>query len=145
MVHLLLNYGADPYQQDYKGYTPLQLATMNRKASVVTLLSETSTVLSYNKYTPLKLVQIKLDRLKNVRTEEDIKGLKQEIQTMMFVLEKSANLEEKQDQVERLSNIYSRLSLSNSDKIQDDIKDLLAHIGSLRITNTAECNEPSTM
>ncbi|EFN65170.1 Ankyrin repeat domain-containing protein 54 [Camponotus floridanus] len=140
MVQLLLENGADPNQRDCIGNTPLHLAAVTSKISVVTLLLTAGTnVLALDKYgyNPLQLAKAKLRMLYRNYKNNDMDKVKQEmheiINMLLAYLLKQKNM---QEQVETLSNFCSRLSLSNtSDQVQDDVKDLLANIDSLNITD----------
>lgn len=139
IVRLLLENGADPNQRDCIGNTPLHLATVNSKLSVVTLLLTAGTdVLALDSYgyNPLQLAKTKLRMLQRNCNNEDMLKVKEEmhnvINMLMAYLQKQKNMRE---QVETLSNFCSRLSLSNtSDQVQDDVKDLLENINALNIT-----------
>lgn len=141
MVNLLLQYGADPNLQDSIGNTPLHLAAVTSKISVVTLLLTAGTdVLSLDRHghNPLQLAQTKLRVLQNCsRDDSDMNQIKEEVRNVISML--LAYLQKQKDtqgQVEALSSFCSRLSLSNtSDQIQDDVRDLLANINSLKLTN----------
>lgn len=140
MVQLLLENGADPNQRDCIGNTPLHLAAVTSKISVVTLLLTAGTnVLALDKYgyNPLQLAKAKLRMLYRNYNNNDMDKVKQEMHDianmLLAYLLKQKNM---QEQVETLSNFCSRLSLSStSDQIQDDVKDLLANIDSLNITD----------
>ncbi|KYQ57540.1 Ankyrin repeat domain-containing protein 54 [Trachymyrmex zeteki] len=140
IVRLLLENGADPNQRDCIGNTPLHLATVNSKLSVVTLLLTAGTdVLALDSYgyNPLQLAKTKLRMLQRNCNNEDMLEIKEEmhnvINMLMAYLQKQKNMRE---QVETLSNFCSRLSLSNtSDQVQDNVKDLLANINALSITD----------
>ncbi|XP_051174180.1 uncharacterized protein LOC127289935 [Leptopilina boulardi] len=139
IVRLLLDHGADPNQRDCIGNTPLHLATVTSKIAVVTLLLKAGTdVLSSDKHghNPLQIAQTKLKLLQNCHGSDMIK-IKEEVHNivdmLLAYLEKQKNA---QEQVENLSNFYSRLSLSNtSNQIQDDVRDLLANLNSLSLTS----------
>ncbi|XP_011695515.1 PREDICTED: ankyrin repeat and KH domain-containing protein mask [Wasmannia auropunctata] len=141
IVRLLLENGADPNQRDCIGNTPLHLATVNSKLSVVTLLLTAGTdVLALDSYgyNPLQLAKTKMRMLQRSFNcnNEDMLKIKEEmhnvIHMLMAYLQKQKNMRE---QVETLSNFYSRLSLSNTtDQVQGDVKDLLANINALSIT-----------
>ncbi|XP_058791109.1 ankyrin repeat domain-containing protein 54-like isoform X2 [Phymastichus coffea] len=141
MVSLLLRYGADPNRKDSIGNTPLHLAAVTSKMSVVTLLLMAGTdVLSLDSHghNPLQLAQTKLRVLQNcARDDSDMNKIKDEVRNVISML--MAYLQKQkdtQDQVEALSSFCSRLSLSNtSDQVQDDVRDLLANINSLKLTN----------
>lgn len=138
MVLLLLKYGANPNKRDCIGNTPLHLAAVTSKISVVTLLLTAGTdilLLDHYGYNPLQLAQTKLKMIQ-VSNNEDMEKMKTEmhsiVEMLVAYLQKQTNM---RDQVETLSNFCSRLSLSNtSDQVQDDVKDLLANIESLSIT-----------
>lgn len=140
MVQLLLENGADPNQRDCIGNTPLHLAAVTSKISVVTLLLTAGTnVLALDKYgyNPLQLAKAKLRMLYRNYNNKDMDKVKQEMHEianmLLAYLLKQKNM---QEQVETLSNFCSRLSLSStSDQVQDDVKDLLANIDSLNITD----------
>lgn len=139
MVRLLLENGADPNRRDCIGNTPLHLAAVTCKISVVTLLLTAGTdVLSLDQhgYNPLQLAQTKLKMLQNC-DDEDMVKIQEEmhniVSMLLVYLQKQSNM---QEQVEALSNFCSRLSLSStSDQVQDDVKDLLANIDALNITS----------
>lgn len=142
IVHLLLEHGADPNKRDIIGNTPLHLAAVTSKISVVTLLLKAGTnVHSLDKYgcSPLRIAQKKLRMLQEYGKplQEDMLKIKEEVHNiigmLMVYVQKQKDMSE---QVETLSSFCSRLSLSNtSDQVQDDVKDLLANINSLSITN----------
>ncbi|XP_076237219.1 ankyrin repeat domain-containing protein 54 isoform X1 [Calliopsis andreniformis] len=139
MVELLLQHGANPNQRDCLGNTPLHLAAVTNQISVVTLLLNAgSDVLSLDQrgYNPLQLAETKLKILQNCKGEDMLK-VKKEVHNIVYML--LAYLQKKKDvskKVETLSNFYSRLTLSNtSDQVQDDVKDLLANLNALNITN----------
>lgn len=139
MVSLLLAHGADPNQRDTIGNTPLHLAAVTGKISVVTLLLMAGTdVLSSDShgYNPLQLAQTKLKMLQRYRTD-DSNGIKDEVQNvikmLLVYLQKQKDAKE---QIEALSSFCSKLSLSNtSDQVQDDVRNLLASIDSLSLSN----------
>ncbi|KAI4499843.1 hypothetical protein M0802_005099 [Mischocyttarus mexicanus] len=142
IVTLLLEYGADPNKRDIVGNTPLHLAAVASNISVVTLLLRAGTnVHSLDKYgcSPLRIAQKKLRMMQDYRKplQEDMVKIKKEVHNiigmLMVYVQKQKDMSE---QVETLSSFCSRLSLSNtSDQVQDDVKDLLANIDSLKITN----------
>ncbi|XP_011868770.1 PREDICTED: ankyrin repeat domain-containing protein 54-like isoform X2 [Vollenhovia emeryi] len=140
IVSLLLENGADPNKRDCIGNTPLHLATVNSKLSVVMpLLTAGTDVLALDSYgyNPLQLAKTKLRMLQRNCNNEDMLKVKEEmhdvINMLMAYLQKQNNT---QKQVETLSNFCSRLSLSNtSNQVQDDVKDLLANINALNITD----------
>lgn len=140
MVQLLLENGADPNKRDCIGNTPLHLAAVTNKISVVTLLLTAGTnVLAIDRYgyNPLQLAKAKLRMLHRNYNNKDMDKVKQEMHEianmLLAYLLKQKNM---QEQVETLSNFCSRLSLSStSDQVQDDVKDLLANIDSLNITD----------
>lgn len=139
MVELLLHYGANPNQRDCRGNTPLHLAAVSNQISIVTLLLNAgSDVLSLDQcgYSPLQLAETKLKLLQNCKGEDMLK-VKEEVHNIVNML--LAYLQKQKDasaKVETLSNFYSRLTLSNtSDQVQDDVKDLLANLNGLNITN----------
>ncbi|XP_015108409.1 ankyrin repeat domain-containing protein 54 [Diachasma alloeum] len=139
IVKLLLDYGADPNRTDTLGNTPLHLAAVTSKTSVVVLLLKAGTnVLSFDRhgYNPLQLAQTKLRMLQNSKSSE-ISQVKEEVHKVVEML--LAYLQQQKDvgvQIEALSSFCSRLSLSNTtDQVQDDVKDLLASIDSLSLSN----------
>lgn len=142
IVNLLLEHGADPNKRDIVGNTPLHLAAVASNISVVTLLLRAGTnVHSLDKYgcSPLRIAQKKLRMMQDYRKplQEDMVKIKEEVHNiismLMVYVQKQKDMSE---QVETLSSFCSRLSLSNtSDQVQDDVKDLLANIDSLNITN----------
>ncbi|XP_015595220.1 ankyrin repeat domain-containing protein 54 [Cephus cinctus] len=139
MVRLLLAYRADINQRDCLGNTPLHLAACTSKTSVVTLLLKGGTdVLSSDAFgcNPLQLAQSKLRMLQNCRGS-DMKKVKDEVHNVVgMLLAYLQKQRDARDQVEVLSTFCSRLSLSNtSDEVQDDVRDLLANINSLSLTN----------
>lgn len=138
MVQLLLEHGANPNLRDSVGNTPLHLAAVTSKISVVTLLLNAGThplCLDQDGYNPLQLAQTKLRLLQNCKGEDMMK-VKEEVQSIVSML--WAYLQKREDshkRVETLSTLCSRLSLSNtSEEIQDDVKDLLANLDALSIT-----------
>ncbi|KAG7189701.1 hypothetical protein KM043_017369 [Ampulex compressa] len=139
MVRLLLEHGADPNKRDCLGNTPLHLAAVTSKISVVTLLLKAGTnvlTVDHHGYSPLQLAQTKLRMLRNCKGTDMLK-VKEEVHNVVGML--LAYLQKQKamgQQIETLSNFCSRLSLSNtSDQVQDDVKDLLANINALSITN----------
>lgn len=137
MVHLLLEHGANPNLRDSVGNTPLHLAAVTSK-SVVTLLLNAGvdpTCLDQDGYNPLQLVQTKLLLLQSCRSHDSV-SIKEEVQNIVSML--LAYLQKHRDtnkNVETLATFCSRLSLSGSSKqVQDEVKDLLAHIDALSIT-----------
>ncbi|XP_057332406.1 ankyrin repeat domain-containing protein 54-like isoform X2 [Microplitis mediator] len=139
IVKLLLDYGANPNQTDCIGNTPLHLAAVTSKISVVTLLLKAGTdVLSSDRhgYNPLQLAQTKLRMLQNCHGS-DMNKIKDEVHKIVGML--LAYLQKQKDvrqQIETLSSFCSRITLSNTtDQVQDDLKDLLASIDSLSLTN----------
>lgn len=140
MVQLLLENGADPNQRDCIGNTPLHLAAVTSKISVVTLLLTAGTnVLALDKYgyNPLQLAKAKLRMLYRNYNNKDMDKIKQEMQDVAnMLLAYLLKQKDTQEQVETLSNFCSRFSLSStSDQVQDDVKDLLTNIDSLNITD----------
>lgn len=138
MVRLLLEHGADPNRRDCVGNTPLHLAAVTGKISVVTLLLNAGTdllSLDQESYNPLQLAQTKLKLLQNCKGE-DMLRIREEVQSVKSML--LAYLRKQKDthkKMDTLSTFCSRLSLSNpSDQIQDDVKDLLANLDALSIT-----------
>ncbi|KAI4485921.1 hypothetical protein M0804_006410 [Polistes exclamans] len=141
-LNLLLEHGADPNKRDIVGNTPLHLAAVASNISVVTLLLRAGTnVHSLDKYgcSPLRIAQKKLRMMQDYRKplQDDMVKIKEEVHNiismLMVYVQKQKDMSE---QVETLSSFCSRLSLSNtSDQVQDDVKDLLANIDSLNITN----------
>ena len=139
MVQLLLKHGADPNQRDCIGNTPLHLATITGKISVITLLLMAGAdVLSSDQlgHNPLQIAQTKLRLLQNFKyvnmnkTKEEVHNI---VAMLLAYLEKQKYARE---QVESLSSFCSRLSLSNtSDQIKDDVRDLLANLDSLSLTS----------
>ncbi|XP_015190823.1 PREDICTED: ankyrin repeat domain-containing protein 54-like [Polistes dominula] len=142
IVSLLLEHGADPNKRDIVGNTPLHLAAVASNISVVTLLLKAGTnVHSLDKYgcSPLRIAQKKLRMMQDYSKplREDMVKIKEEVHNiinmLMAYVQKQKDMA---DQVEALSGFCSRLSLSNtSDQVQDGVKDLLANIDSLNITN----------
>lgn len=139
IVKLLLDYGANPNQTDCIGNTPLHLAAVTSKISVVTLLLKAGTdVLSSDRhgYNPLQLAQTKLRMLQNCHGS-DMNKIKDQVHKIVGML--LAYLQKQKDvrqQIETLSSFCSRITLSNTtDQVQDDLKDLLASIDSLSLTN----------
>ena len=144
MVHLLLKYGANPNMRDYIGRTPLHLAIVMQNISVVTLLLNAGTdvlLTDFNGHTPLQLAQSQLRLMQFQNASADMNTIRGELHNIKAMI--LAYLRKKHKiknslpvQVELLSNICSRLSLSNtSNQIQDDIKDLLDNINSLSLKN----------
>lgn len=138
MVRLLLEHGADPNLRDSLGNTPLHLAVVTSKISVVTLLLNAGTdplCLDQYGYNPLHLAQTKLKLLRNYRGEDMLK-IKEEVQNIVNML--FAYLQKLKDthtKMETLNTLCSRLSLSNTPaQVQDDVKDLLANLDALSIT-----------
>lgn len=139
MVKLLLDHGANPNQIDSLGNTPLHLAAITSKISVVTLLLKAGTnVLSSDRrgYNPLQLAQAKLRMLQNCKGTDTVR-IKEEIHKVVSML--LAYLEKQNDvggQIEALSSFCSKLTLSNTnDQVQGDVKNLLASIDSLSLTS----------
>ncbi|XP_076237220.1 ankyrin repeat domain-containing protein 54 isoform X2 [Calliopsis andreniformis] len=141
--------GASPNNHDEKGRTPLHIASCRGYTEMVELLLQHganpnqrdclgSDVLSLDQrgYNPLQLAETKLKILQNCKGEDMLK-VKKEVHNIVYML--LAYLQKKKDvskKVETLSNFYSRLTLSNtSDQVQDDVKDLLANLNALNITN----------
>lgn len=139
IVKLLLDYGANPNMTDSLGNTPLHLAAVTSKTSVVVLLLKAGTnVLSFDRhgYNPLQLAQTKLRMLQNCKRPE-LGTIKEEVHKVVEML--MAYLQQQNDvtvQIEALSSFCSRLSLSHTtDQVQDGVKDLLANIDSLSLSN----------
>lgn len=140
MVRLLLEHGADPNQRDRIGNTPLHLAAVTSKISVVTLLLASGTdvsLIDYQGFNPLHLAQAKLKILQSYKETGSMVNIKEEmhsiVEMLMTYLTKQKNMN---DQIETLNNFCSRLSLSStSDEVQDDVKDLLANLETLDITS----------
>lgn len=140
MVRILLENGANPNQCDCIGNTPLHLAAVTSKISVVTLLLGAGTDVHQSDkygYNPLQLALTKLKLFQNYKSEDMIK-VKEEMRDVVDMLMMYFKKQQKntQNEVEMLSDFCSRLSLSNtSDQVQSDIKDLLTNINALSITS----------
>lgn len=138
LVRLLLEHGADPNRRDCMGNTPLHLAAVTGKTSVVTLLLNAGTdLLSLDKkgYNPLQLAQKKLKLLQYCKGD-DMLRIREEVQNVKdMLLAYSQKQKDTHKKMDTLSNICSRLTLSNeSDQIQDDIENLLANLNTFSIT-----------
>lgn len=139
MVRILLENGANPNQRDSIGNTPLHLAAVTSKMSVVTLLLGAGTnihLLDKNGYNPLQLALGKLKMYQSYKG--DMVKVKEEMRHIVNMLMVYFQKQQKNTQIEMemLSNFCSRLSLSNtSDQVQSDVKDLLTNINALNITS----------
>ncbi|XP_017883624.2 ankyrin repeat domain-containing protein 54-like [Ceratina calcarata] len=128
------------------GNTPLHLAVAANKMPVVMLLLKAGadvTCLDHEGNSLLKLAQRKLSLLQNCADTETSK-IKEEVQSIIDML--VSCLQQQKDieadrKIETLVSIYSRLILSNTpNKVQSDVKDLLASLDGLSIGNQpADC------
>ena len=138
MVRLLLRHGANPNIKDCIGNTPLHLAAVTSKTSIVALLLMAGTnILSTDchGHNALQLAQTKLRVLQRCKAS-DINRLKDEVQTCIgMLLNYLKKQEHTSEQIEALSNLCSRLTVSNNtNQIQDDLRNILVNIDTLSIT-----------
>jgi ankyrin repeat protein len=143
MVRLLLHYDADPNCRDYLGNTPLDIAVNIRHMPITCLLLSAGSILPFDlgEHHVTKLIGKKLYIIKYTKSDEERAKLTYELNGIIFLLRAHIHIkpicgnvrtqENKQDQIETLSDACSRLSLSNSDQIQDHVKYLLADINYL--------------
>jgi len=153
MVRLLLYYGADPNYRDDMGNTPLDLAVNIRHIPITCLLLSAGSVLPFDlrEHHLTKLIGKKLYLVKYTRSDEERAKFTHEIDDIVFLLRAYIRIKpihgnmrtqkNMQEQIETLSDACSRLSLSSSDKIQDDVKNLLADINNFSISNYPEKTE----
>lgn len=139
IVDLLLKHGADAKRKDCIGNTPLHLAAVTSKILVVTLLLEAGAdplSLDDRGYNPLQLANTKLRLLKNCNSD-DMMAAKFAVQSVVNML--SAYLRNRDgfgEQVEALSSICSRLTLTNtSNEFNNDIDNLLTNIDYLQLNS----------
>ncbi|XP_011313210.1 ankyrin repeat domain-containing protein 54 [Fopius arisanus] len=139
VVKVLLDFGANPNMTDTLGNTPLHLAAVTSKMPIVVLLLKAGTnVLSSDRhgYNPLQLAQTKLRMLQKSGGSE-LSVVKEEVhkvvEMLMAYLQQQKNVDL---QIEALSSFCARLSVSHTtDQVQDDVKNLLASIDSLSLSN----------
>jgi len=147
MVRLLLHYGADPNCRDHMGNTPLDVAVNIRHMPITCLLLSAGSVLPFDlgEHHLTKLIGKKLYIVKYTKSDEERAKLTYEINSIVFLLRAHIRIkpirgnvrtqENMQEQIETLSDACSRLTLSSSDKIQDDVKNLLININHLDISS----------
>lgn len=141
IVHLLLEYGANPNMQDYNGNTPLHLAACTHHIRVITLLlrfgANVTTTDSFGK-TPLHLALSRLNLLQNrdkTRLKQDFGSgkLKSEVAEIVGMLKEYLLKSGRDDEHSKLCELNMKLMQISSENEIDEIGSLLSNFTQMSI------------